>query len=94
MNKEGKHIVSFKTYLIILLLLLTFTFLSVSITQIELGPLAIAGALLFALMKSSLILSYFMHLKFENRVYLLFAGIVILLFVVVIIITFLDYIFK
>ena len=71
-----------------------FTFLSIGITLIDLGPLAVAGALLFAAAKTTLIVFYFMHLKFENRIYTIFAGVVILTFIVVIVITFLDYMFQ
>ena len=94
MSKENQHIVSFKTYFIILLILLSFTFMSIGITHIDLGGFAVAGALLFSVLKTSLIVYYFMHLKFENKIYALFGGIVLFLFMVVIIITFLDYMFE
>lgn len=93
MNDDKHHIVSIKTNLIILGLLVTFTFLSIAITQIDLGPLAVAAALLFAVLKSILIVFYYMHLKFENKMYSLFGGVVLLTFLIVIILTFLDYLF-
>lgn len=93
MNKEKQHIVPLKTYLIILGILLALTFLSVAITQIDLGSFGVFGALLFASVKTGLIVFYFMHLKFENKMYSIFAGLVLLTFIVVIILTFLDYMF-
>lgn len=94
MSKEKQHIVSYKTYGIILLILLILTMLSIAITQIELGSLAVAGALLFAIVKSTLIMSYFMHLKFENKIYKIFMGLIVLVIIVVFILTFFDYLFK
>ena len=94
MIKPSEHIVSLKTYFFILLVLLMFTFLSIAITQIDLGPLAVAGALFFAILKTSLIVVYFMHLKFESKIYWMFGGVVLLTFIVVIVLTFLDYFFQ
>ena len=93
MSEGEKHITSLKTYLAILGLLLTFTFLSIAITYIDLGPLAVPGALLFAILKTTLIVVFFMHLKFEKRIYGIFTGIVFILFFAVVVITFLDYIY-
>ena len=95
MEKDhNQHIVPLKTYLIILLALLAFTFLSIAITRVDLGPLAVAGALFFAVLKTSLIVVYFMHLKFEHRMYAIFGGIVMFTFFIVIVLTFLDYMFQ
>ena len=66
-NESQPHIVKYKTYFFVLLALLFFTFLSVSITQIDVGGLAIVGALVLASLKSSLVLWFFMHLKFFLR---------------------------
>ncbi|HBH48790.1 MAG TPA: cytochrome-c oxidase [Bacteroidales bacterium] len=94
MDNHENHIVPLKTYLLILGALLVFTFLSIAITLIDLGPLAVAGALLFAMLKTTLIVFYFMHLKFENKMYAIFGGVVLLTFIVVIILTFSDYMFQ
>ena len=93
-NDHDQHIVPLKTYLFILLALITFTLLSIAITKIDLGPLAVAGALFFAVLKSTLIVVYFMHLKFEHRMYAIFGSIVMFTFFIVIILTFLDYMFQ
>lgn len=94
MEGSENHIIGFKTYLAVLTGLLILTGLSVAITEIELGALSVAAALLFAFVKSGLVLTYFMHLKFSKRIYALFFILVFLVFMAVIIITFLDYIFR
>jgi cytochrome c oxidase subunit 4 len=95
MSDSGKnHIVSYKTYLIILLVLLIFTALSIIVTSFELGPLAVSAALLFATLKTTLVFMYFMHLKFDQPVYAIMVSIVLFVFVAVVVITFLDYSFR
>ena len=94
MSEEKHHIVPYKTYVIILLGLLALTFASIGITEIELGAFTVAGALLFACIKSYLVLSYFMHLKYDKPYIRAMVAFVFLIFVVVIVITFLDYLYR
>jgi len=94
MQNEKHHIVPYYTYFLILAALLLFTFLSVEITGIELGSLTVAAALVFASLKSYLVLTYFMHLKFDKPYIRLMVIFVMLVFLAVIIITFIDYSFR
>ncbi len=94
-NPENKHhIVPYRTYVVILLVLVTFTFLSILVTRYELGPLAVTAALVFASIKCTLVFMYFMHLKFDERIYAIMVGVVILLLITVIVGTFMDYSFR
>ena len=93
-NHNKDHIVPYRTYLIILLFLLTFTGLSILVTSFELGPLAVTAALVFSTAKTTLVFLYFMHLKFDQRVYAIMTSVVLLLFLSVIVVTFLDYSFR
>jgi cytochrome c oxidase subunit IV len=63
MSNEKHHIVPYYVYVIILVVLLILTFASIAITSIELRGLTVAAALLFAVVKTYLVLTYFMHLK-------------------------------
>ena len=94
MENEKHHIIPYKTYLWILVALLMFTGISVSVTQINLGTLTVTIALLIAAIKSSLVLSIFMHLRFDNKIYTFMATGVVLLIGVLIFITFLDYLYR
>ena len=93
-NPEKSHIVPYSTYIVILLALLTFTGLSILVTSYELGPLAVSAALLFATLKTTLVFLYFMHLKFDERIYGVMVSVVLALFLIIIVITFLDYSFR
>jgi cytochrome c oxidase subunit IV len=94
MENEKHHIIPYKTYLWILAALLILTGTSVSVTQINLGTLTVTIALLIAAVKSSLVLTIFMHLRFDNKMYTFMAIGVVLLIGVLIFITFLDYLYR
>lgn len=93
-SEEKHHIVSYRTYLLILVGLIALTLLSVGITNIELREYTVAGALILASIKTYFVLNYFMHLKYEKPLYRRMVSFVFLLFFAVIFITFIDYIYR
>ena len=65
---KQQHALSYKTLTGILGLLLVLTAVTIGISTIDLGKLNIWAALLIAATKCSLVVLFFMHLKYENRV--------------------------
>ena len=94
MSEEKHHVVPYRVYVIVLLALLALTFASIGITSIELGAYTVAGAVIFACIKSFLVLTYFMHLKYDKKYIIAMVAFVFSIFVVVLIITFLDYLYR
>jgi len=94
MESEKHHIVPYKLYAFVLVALIALTLLSVAITQINLGSLTVAGALAFAVVKSYLVLTYFMHLKYDKPYIITMVLFVFAIIVVTIVVTFLDYLFR
>lgn len=94
MDNENHHIIPYRTLLIVLITLIFLTLISVLVTEISLGPLTVAIALLIAAVKSTFVLRTFMHLKFEDRFLSTMVIAVILLIAVVIFITLIDYIYR
>ncbi len=94
MSNKEHHIVPYRTYFLILLALIALTFGSVEITSIELGEYTVAGALLFSTIKTFLVLTFFMHLKYDKPYIKLMVAFVFAIFIVTIIITFLDYLYR
>jgi len=94
MENEKHHIIPYSTLLMVLGVLIILTLISVLVTQISLGTLTVAIALLIAAVKSSFVLRIFMHLKFENRFLSSMVIAVILIISAVIFITLLDYIYR
>ena len=68
------HKISFKTYLNVLLALLFLTVLTVAVAQIDFGGFNALIAMLIATIKGSLVLLYFMHLKYDNKFYWVIFG--------------------
>lgn len=94
MSEEKHHVVPYRVYIIILLVLLALTFSSIGITSIEMGKFTVTAALVFACIKTYLVLKYFMHLKYDKKYIAAMVVFVFVLFFVVILITFLDYLYR
>lgn len=67
-NNQEQHILGYKTLLNVLLLLFVLTGITVGASYIDLGKLNVWLALSIAAIKGSLVLFYFMHMKYEGRV--------------------------
>jgi len=94
MKNHDNHISSDTANLKVLLILLILTTLSILAIKIHIGAFTVALALLLASVKVTIVLTYFMHLKFENLLLRVMVGGVFLLFAIVIGITFIDYYFR
>jgi cytochrome c oxidase subunit IV len=94
MKEHDDHITSFSLNWTVLIILLILTTVTVLMIKFHLGAFTVAAALIIAGIKASIVLTYFMHLKFENILLRLMVGGVFLLFAIVIVITFIDYYFR
>lgn len=77
-----------------MVLLLLLTTITINVTLFDLKLWNVVIALLIAGFKGYLVMTYFMHLKYENRVLRLFVYGVLVLFVVIFVITFFDYLYR
>lgn len=66
------HITSIKTYVLIFGALIFLTLLTVAAYNVRLGEWNLFVAVLIAMVKSSLVGAYFMHLKYEKKFNILF----------------------
>jgi cytochrome c oxidase subunit 4 len=94
MSADAKHITGYRTYGWVLVSLLFLTFLTITVTWIDLSALTVLVALLIASIKGSLVLAYFMHLKFESILFRVFVIMVLAIYVLVIGLTFADYLAR
>lgn len=80
MSEEHAHIVPYKTFAIVWVGLLILTGVTIAVAQYNLGALNIWVALGIATFKSGLVVAFFMHMKYENRLFKLslFAALAIL----------------
>ena len=92
--ENNMHISSYRLNLTVLIALLILTTLSVLAISFHLGTLTVALALLIATIKGSLVMTYFMHLKFEYLLLRLLALGVIIFYISIVLITFIDYSYR
>jgi cytochrome c oxidase subunit 4 len=94
MANNTTHTIEYRTLSKILLVLMFLTFLTISITSIQLGAFTVTIALLIAGLKAFLVLSNFMHLKYESVLLRILVAMVFVLFALIIVITFIDYAYR
>jgi cytochrome c oxidase subunit 4 len=95
---EHKHedhpLIGYGTYIMVWLALLILTGLTVTVAGLNLKNFAIVAAIFIAGFKSTLVLNYFMHLKYESALFKNMVYITIFTLVVIIGLTFTDISFR
>jgi cytochrome c oxidase subunit IV len=94
MSEEKQHISSYTSHLLVLGALLILTVISVAVTSLEMGKYDTLVAMLIAGTKAAIVLIWFMHLRFDNKIYAIFTVAVIVVFLLVLYVTFFDYSYR
>jgi len=94
MANNTSHTTEYKVLIRVLLVLMTMTLLTISVTSLNLGAFSVTVALLIACFKGYMVLSYFMHLKYESLLLRILVGMVFVLFALMVLITFIDYAYR
>ena len=90
-QKHEHHIIPLSTYFKVFGALMVLTVLTVAVTKVDLGsPLNVILAMLIAIIKSSLVLMFFMHLYYDNRTNLVFFLGSVLFMIIFIVFTLMD----
>ena len=66
-HEAHHHVMPIKTYLQVFGALMVLTVLTVLVSYLDLGPLALGVAMTVAVIKAGFVVGYFMHLKFDTR---------------------------
>ena len=95
-NEHEVHIVSYKEHFgtWLALIVLTVMTVTVSVFGAELYTLSVLTAMLIASTKALIVAFYFMHLKYDPKMYQIMIGIVLVLFVVFAALTLADYVVR
>jgi len=90
------HIVSYKEHAstFLGLILLTIMTVTVSVFGADLYTLTVLTALAIASAKAVVVAMYFMHLKYDPKIYKAMLGVVLVLFIVFIVLTLIDYLIR
>ena len=90
----SEHIVPKKTYFAVFASLMILTATTVSVALVDLGPWNIVAALVIAACKASLVLLFFMHVRYSPRIIalIIFAGLLWLALLIALTLT--DYLTR
>ncbi|GAB6282315.1 MAG: cytochrome C oxidase subunit IV family protein [Ignavibacterium sp.] len=94
MNQEESnysHTPKYGVLILVWLALLMLTGLTVTFAGINLGNLTIATVLIIASIKSYLVLTFFMHLKYESKVFKIFIFVTLFFLIISLVLLFSDY---
>jgi len=80
--------------LMIWLILISLTVVTVAVAGIDLGNFTLFVAMLIAAIKSSFVINYFMHIKFDDIMFKIFLLLVILVLLVVFVLTGFDVFYR
>ncbi|MBF0429668.1 MAG: cytochrome C oxidase subunit IV family protein [Fibrobacteria bacterium] len=68
-NLKQSHHIGAKTYLLVWAALMVLTGVTVGVTFLDLRNFAIVAAMIVASIKALLVLLYFMHIRYEKKVF-------------------------
>ena len=91
---EHEHIFSYKVIVIIWLVLMVLTGVSISVSYVNLGALNIWIALGIASTKSALVISFFMHMKYERPIFKLCLLVALCILAIFVGFTFFDVLYR
>lgn len=96
MSDNHTHIVSYKEHLSTWtgLIFLTIMTVVVSVYGADLYSLSVMTALVIATTKALVVAFYFMHLKYDPKIYQVMVAVVLVLFIVFMVLTLSDYLLR
>jgi cytochrome c oxidase subunit 4 len=76
---EGHHGATDKQYIIIAAVLALITAMEVTISYVHIGPLFLPVLLILMVLKFLAVVSYFMHLRFDNKIFsfMFYTGVIL-----------------
>lgn len=89
-EKQEHHIVRARTFVLVWIALVILTGVTIKAAQMHMGEWSMLANLLIASMKASLVLWFFMHLKYEKRIFKMLFLVPIATITIIIGFTFFD----
>jgi cytochrome c oxidase subunit IV len=91
---HAEHILSYRKLAAVWLTLLVLTTATVLVTRIDLGAAKVWAALAIACLKSGLVIAFFMHMKYEARVFRIIFFVALVTLATFIGLTFFDVLYR
>ena len=92
--EHTEHIVSYKKLVAVWLTLLILTVATIAITRADLGAAKVWAALGIASLKSGLVIAFFMHMKYEARLFRIILFVALVTLAIFIGFTFFDVLYR
>ena len=89
-HENHAHVLPMGVYLTVGSILLILTIVTVWVASYDIGPMNLVVAMIIAAVKGTLVALYFMHLRYDNKMYSLIFGTALLFLAIFIIITMFD----
>jgi cytochrome c oxidase subunit IV len=90
-HSPGGHIVPLRVYFAIFGALMVLTATTVAVAYVDLGPLNLAVAMGIAILKATLVILYFMHVRYSGHMVKVYVAAGFLFLVIMLGITMSDY---
>lgn len=90
MKEQETHIFSTAVFISVWAALIALTVVTVTVAGMHLGRFSTVTALVIASVKAGLVLWYFMHLKYEHKLFKVMLLVPIITLTVIMVLTFLD----
>lgn len=91
---EKNQIQPYRTHVSIWLALVALTAITITVANLHLGRWSIFAAIFIAVIKGTLVLWYFMNLKFEEALFKIMLGVAMVTLTVIMLLTFADISFR
>ena len=93
-RQHDHPLVPYTTYLAVWAVLMVLTVITVGVSYVDMKHVTVLTACIIAAIKSLLIVLYFMHIRFENRLYALMILAILGTYAIFIGLTFVDYWYR
>ncbi len=93
-HEHEEHLVPIRTFVSVWLALVALTFVTVGAAYTDLKHMSVFTAILIACIKSTLVVMYFMHLRFERRIFTWFFVAAFGTYAIFLVLTFADYYYR
>ena len=90
-DDQEHHVLPVRTYLVIFAILMVLLVLTVAVAFVHLGPFNIVVAMTVAIVKATLVVLFFMHVKYSSRLTQVFVVAAFLWLGIMFVFTFADY---
>ena len=91
---EEHHVVPYHVYVLVWLGLVLLTVVTVAVSYVDMKHVTVLAAMLIATSKATLVLLYFMHIRFEKLLYVGMILAVLIMYAILIGLTFVDYWYR